>query len=139
MAEARRSEQTFLAQSILEPIVSWTSATQCLFSCGPGDGEKLFDEYHCKAPVSGVCHRSESCSKLSQQDSLRIFTGSCDYFSEVSEYFGKVSEYFQEVREFWGGSLCMFSLGNSFPELRNNLREIWGHFGKRGFRMILTF
>ena len=40
-------------------------------------------------PVRGVCvpHKSENCSKISQQDSFKLFSGSwCAFFREVSWY-----------------------------------------------------
>ena len=54
------------------------------------------------------------------------------YCREVSDYFRKVSAYAREVSAY-------FLEETSFKNLRNKFREILGHYGNQGFRMILRF
>ena len=44
---------------------------------------------------------------------------------------------FGELVNIFGESVHIFHLETSFPEPRNKFREIWGHYGNRGFTMIL--
>ena len=53
-------------------------------------------------------------------------------FREVCEYF------FREVSEYISRKLVHIFTWQLVSEPRNKSREIWGHYGNRGFRMILS-
>ena len=53
------------------------------------------------------------------------------YFRAVSAYFRGVSAYFRRVSAYFARKLVSIFFERSF-------RKIWGHYGNRGFTMILT-
>ena len=71
--------------------------------------------------MRGVCRKAENCSKISKQYA---------YFRAVSAYFRGVSAYFRGVSAY-------FRLETSFQISRKKFWAIWGHYGNRGFTMIL--
>ena len=50
-------------------------------------------------------------------------------FGKLAHIFGKLAHIFGKLVHIFGKKLV--------PGLRNNFREIWGHYGSRGFTMIL--
>ena len=62
---------------------------------------------------------------------LKSFREVCAYFRGVSAYFlGELVHIFREL-------VHIFALETSFQISRKKFREIWGHYGNRGFTMIL--
>ena len=57
-------------------------------------------------------------------------------FGKLVTVFGKVVHIFGKLEHIFGKLVNIFG-GNSFPDLRHKFREIWSHYGNRGFRMIL--